>query len=209
MKTLYILGRNVDDEAVATLTSALANNHKFITLGLHRLGIPTNPSITEKSWEALSKLLCDTSSINSTFLSNHKLECIRVLPNADANPITPLLLLNKNKNKKEVAMIKILQNHNEFDMLPFFEWEFKVLPLMINWFEKASAITNMPSGFLPNIGPRKLSSIYQFVRGMPLLCRDPHQEGISGNKSLGITNGRRTVSIETRTIDVRLEVTTP
>ena len=36
---------------------------------------------------------------------------------------------------------------------------------MVNWFERASA--KPISG--PNIGPRKLSSIYQFVRGMPLL----------------------------------------
>jgi hypothetical protein len=59
-------------------------------------------------------------------------------------------------------------NHNDFDMMPFFEWEFKVLPLMIKWFERASTI-EMPEIFKPNIGPRKLSSIYQFVRGMPLL----------------------------------------
>ena len=65
-------------------------------------------------------------------------------------------------------MIKILLSHNDFDMLPFFEWEFKVLPLIVNWLERASAIT-MPSNFQPNIGQRKLSSIYQFVRGMPLL----------------------------------------
>ena len=42
------------------------------------------------------------------------------------------------------------------------------LPLMIDWFEKASTIV-MPEDYEPNIGPRKLSSIYQFVRGMPLL----------------------------------------
>ena len=53
-------------------------------------------------------------------------------------------------------------------MLPFFEWEFKVLPLMINWVERASAITTPPN-FQPSIGQRKLSSIYQFVRGMPVL----------------------------------------
>ena len=65
-------------------------------------------------------------------------------------------------------MIKILQSHDDFDMTPFFEWEFKVLPLMIDWMERATSIT-MPRNFEPNIGPRKLSSIYQFIRGMPLL----------------------------------------
>ena len=65
-------------------------------------------------------------------------------------------------------MIKILQQHDDINTTPFFEWEFKVLPLLIDWFERASSIT-MPENFQPNIGPRKLSSIYQFVRCMPLL----------------------------------------
>ena len=43
-----------------------------------------------------------------------------------------------------------------------------MLPLMISWFDGASTIS-MPDTIEPNIGPRKLSSIYQFVRGMPIL----------------------------------------
>ena len=65
-------------------------------------------------------------------------------------------------------MIKILQSHDDFDMLPFFEWEFKVLPLVLSWLERASEC-EMPEDFEPNIEPRKLSTIYQFVRGMPVL----------------------------------------
>ena len=53
-------------------------------------------------------------------------------------------------------------------MQPFFEWEFKFLPLVINWLERASEC-EMPRGFEPNIDRRKLSTIYQFVRGMPVL----------------------------------------
>jgi len=44
---------------------------------------------------------------------------------------------------------------------------------MIDWFEKASTI-DMPEDLEPNIGPRKLSSIYQFVKGMPLLFVETH-----------------------------------
>ena len=71
-------------------------------------------------------------------------------------------------DKKQVAMIKILQHHNDFDMIPFFEWEFKLLPFITNWFKRASSVT-MPEGYEPKIEPRKLSSIYQFIRGMPVL----------------------------------------
>ena len=53
-------------------------------------------------------------------------------------------------------------------MLPFFEWESKVLHLVLSWLERASAY-EMPRGFEPNIDERKLSTIYQFVRGMPVL----------------------------------------
>ena len=82
--------------------------------------------------------------------------------------IGPLVELNERNDKKEVATIKILQCHSDIDMLPFFEWEFKVLPLVLSWLERASVLF-MPAGFEPNIEQRKLSTIYQFVRGMPVL----------------------------------------
>ena len=123
---------------------------------------------TDEGWEVLSKSLSDTSSINSTFLSNHTLRFVGG-PNARNVPILrPMLTLNLRDEKREVAIIKILQHHNCFDMTPFFEWEFKVLPLMIGWFERASVI-DMPKDYEPDIEPRKLLSIYQFFRGMPLL----------------------------------------
>ena len=127
-----------------------------------------NTSITAVGWQAFSKLLCDTTSINATFLSNHTLYHLGGIRDDARGVILPLLALNYRDDKKEVATIKILQNHNDFDMLPFFEWEFKVLPLVLSWFERAS-VFEMPRGFEPNIEKRKLSTIYQFVRGMPLL----------------------------------------
>ena len=172
---LNIARNNIDEQVMTTLIHALINNQ---TLKRISLGSVTYDSSGEAS-RAFLKLLCDTSSINSTFLSNHTIEYMNVFAEsgADQNLLQSLLDLNKRQNKKGVAMIKILQNHNDFNMTPFFEWEFKVLPLMFDWFERASAIT-MPRGFVsntgirifkPNISPRKLSSIYQFIRGMPLL----------------------------------------
>jgi len=167
---LNLTNNNIDDKAAAEIASSLRNNSSLINLSL-----TSNYTITEKGWESFSTLLCDSPSVNSTFLSNHILKTVSggmitgedTNMNADQiNRLGQLLDLNRtNDNKEEVAMVKILTHHNDFDMMPFFEWEFKVLPLMVNWFERASA--KPISG--PNIGPRKLSSIYQFVRGMPLL----------------------------------------
>ena len=162
LQELYISQNNIDDEAAATFANALANNQT-----LHTLHLDHNPSITAVGWQALSKILCNTSSVNATFLSNHTLQYVSV-DASENGMIGPLLELNERNDKKEVAMIKILQCHSDFEMLPFFEWEFKVLPLVLSWLERASAF-GMPRGFEPNIEPRKLSTIYQFVRGMPVL----------------------------------------
>ena len=163
LQELYITRNNIDDEAAATFANALAKNHT-----LHTLDLDNNPSITAVGWQSFSKLLCNTSSVNATFLSNHALLLLSMGNiREEANEIIgPLLRLNDRDDKKEVAKIKILQCHNDFDMLPFFEWEFKVLPLAINWLERAS---EYEIDFEPNIERRKLSTIYQFVRGMPLL----------------------------------------
>jgi len=149
---------NINDDALAAFANALVNNNTLTTLSI--IDMPT--ANTES---AFSKLLCDTSGINLTFLSNHTLTSLGLLKYT--HPLQQLLDLNVGDDKKEVAMIKILKHHHDFDLTPFFEWEFKVLPLIIDWFERASLVT-MPVGFEPNIEPRKLSSIYQFVRGMPL-----------------------------------------
>jgi len=159
IKDLNIEENNIDDEVVTLFATSLVNNQTLVSFELH------NRSITEKGWKPFSKLLCDTSSINSTYLSNHTL---RYCDFPFDGTIRTLLGLNGREDKEEVAKIKILQHHNDINMIPFFEWEFKVLPLIIDWFEKASSIA-MPKNYEPNIGPRKLSSIYQFIKGMPLL----------------------------------------
>jgi len=120
---------------------------------------------------SFQKLLYNVSSVKSTFSSNHTIRCLTIGPRDD--PILDLGIdfsidFNKRDDKKEVAMIKIFRYHKDIDMQPFFEWEFKVLPLIINWFERASLI-DMPGNTGTNIESRKLSSVYQFVRGMPVL----------------------------------------
>lgn len=162
-----LLERNgIGDEGAVIFEVALANNCKLKTLAL------SHNVITAEGWAAFSKLLCDTSSINNTFLSNHILHHIRCsrISNDDAmvpDDMRSYLDLNGGADKKKVAIIKILQNHRHFDMQPLFEWDFKALPLVIDWFERAAACPTDSNN--ANIGNRKLSSIYQFIRGMPTL----------------------------------------
>ena len=159
LREFYIPNNNTDDDdTLAAFTSALLNNHK-----LEELLLSENSLILQ----SFPKVLCDTSSVNATFLSNHTLHDLGGEVNEN-EIIGPLLRLNRRNDKKDVATVKILQHHRDFDMLPFFEWEFKVLPMVLDWLERAYEY-EMPEDFEPNIGRRKLSTIYQFVRGMPVL----------------------------------------
>ena len=62
-------------------------------------------------------------------------------------------------------------------MLPFFEWnmegegesDLKALPYVIAWFDRAGeAVANDEERGRYNIDGRKLSSMYQFAKAMPL-----------------------------------------
>ena len=66
-------------------------------------------------------------------------------------------------------MTKILKCHSHFDMQPFFEWELKILPLVMDWFEKADSRT---TGFEEKIKRMKLACMYEFVREFPVLYID-------------------------------------
>ena len=68
------------------------------------------------------------------------------------------------EDKKQVAMEKILKHHRHFDMQHFFEWDLKVLPIAIEWFERARSIENVDEA---GIDKQKLGAIYQFIRTMP------------------------------------------
>ena len=162
IERIYIKRNTIDNDAVAALTSALVNNRSLTTLDID------NESLTAEGSNYVHKLLCNTSSVNATFLSNHTLGWLGSTADIPNETIAPLLRLNRRDDEEEIATIKMLQCHDDFDMQSFFEWELKVLPLVIGWFEKASAY-EMPEDFEPNIESRKLSTIYQFARGMPVL----------------------------------------
>ena len=169
LKALHIEDSDIGDEEARVFANALVNNST-----LEELDLCYN-SITVKGWASFSKLLCNTSSVNKTYLSNHTLQYIM---GCDVSNVRKGLDLNKNlpgRRKPHIAMVKILRTHSHFNMEPFFEWEFKVLPLLINWFKKAFLRTSgfSPSGFAPKMRKMKLSAVYDFVKEFPMLYIEP------------------------------------
>ena len=188
LKILSINRNNVDDQVLTFMVDALANNNS-----LESLFFLDGNQVTAKGWDSFLKLVCGRSSANSTFLSNHTLcdidfskqDLSQVLTNKSRrilSNLSSILFINEIEDKKQVAMIKTYcRNYRNLDMSPFFEWEFKILPLMIDWLEKAFIACN---DYLNVCDPTssemarhearhrsvQLSCIYQFVRDMPLLC---------------------------------------
>ena len=85
---------------------------------------------------------------------------IRGLPQRSVD----LLTMNKNPNKKQVAMNKILKYHEHLDMTPLLEFGLGMLPDVVEWFDRAHSC---PRNFEANIDKKKLSAVYEFVKGNP------------------------------------------
>ena len=135
---LRIAINNVDNDCTDALATVLRGNEK-----VERLDLNGNVNAENTNWASYSKLICDTSSINATYYSNHTLNFIEDLDHVYEylpNDLQSLLGINENVNKKHAAVRKILLHHTHLDMRPFFEWDMKVLPTAVEWFEYASPL---------------------------------------------------------------------
>jgi len=185
LEELYLKGSNIlgetrtgrtGGERLNDFATAMTKNRTLRTLDLG------DNSINAAGWTLFSDVLCNTSSINNIFNSNHTLRQLVTAEEVTINGetrfhlrdtlpeiIEQYLILNQNDDEKKVAAIKIMQyqRHN-IAMHPFFEWELKCLPIAVHWFDNAVD----HSVFRKEIETSKLQAIYEFVRGMPVESAD-------------------------------------
>ena len=165
---LSLIGNYICDKVLKMLACALVNNSALKWLWQN------SNIITNEGWRALSKSLCNTSSIDATFLSNHTIVDVGDTPDDELNG---LVALNKwGYSNKQVAMFKILRYHDNFGMQPLIGRDFKILPCMIEWFDKASVALMERAGIqrslrgqlvgATSLEQKKLTAIYQFICGM-------------------------------------------
>ena len=186
LKKVYLSHNNIGDQEALLFANALVGNSS-----LEHLSFIGN-RITCCGWEPFVTLLIerDNSSVNETYHANHTLQDLNMSRNNGPYPydrFSPLLELNRRDDKGQVAKNKILIKHSHFDMRPFFEWEFKVLPIMINWFatvetgrfafkekiDKMRVANQEQFAFKEKINKMKLSSIYDFIKEFPMLYVEP------------------------------------
>ncbi len=178
LEELHLERMNIGDDGAAALAEGLVGNKSLKQLYFN----VDSSGITEIGWSAFSKLLCDTSSINNTYLSNHTLERIGEDNGrgAPGDVLAEHLVWNSftDANEHDVAIWKILRHfddYNDLDIESLFRWKLKLLPLLVVWFKRARSsiaprVTN--SNVLEEFEKRKLSAVHKFVRGMPLLIID-------------------------------------
>lgn len=164
LEQLWLYHMNIGDEGAAVLTDGLVKNKSLRKLWFN----PTTCGITSTGWDGFKNMLCDTSSINNTYLSNHTLQLIgkhysNYAPSDDQIPRDirhHLRMHNKYANNppSKIAKLKILQQHKNMRMDSFLEKNLMFLPLIAAWFQNIGG-TKYES--------MKLSCIYQFVRGLP------------------------------------------
>ena len=146
---------NINDEVAMSYANALVNNKSITTLDF---GGEDNNTLTAVGWDALANVLCNKTSIESIYSSNHTLYEVGYWSSDSSNPtnLLSLLALNKDKNKSEVARQKIVQYHftNDGKIEEFVDMEVCVMPHAISWIGRVSSLHSL---------------LYNVVRGMPTL----------------------------------------
>ena len=163
LKMLRLYDNLIDNDGAMVLIKALTKNDTLTHLYL-------NNQLDEYALNSFSQALCNTSCPNATYSSNHTLSYVMLGQFEPSGNIQRLSKLNRTyagPSKRKVPMKKILQTYAHIDMTPFFEYDMKLLPYVIGWFETASSSIDRSNEDV-NIEHRKLNALYEFIREKPL-----------------------------------------
>eukprot|EP00985_Skeletonema_marinoi_P033356 scaffold41099_cov153-Skeletonema_marinoi.AAC.3 len=187
VEILDLRGIPIGDDVLEVLALGLADIKSVRLLYLEELD--NDISVNSAGWVAFSTALCDTCSVNSTYLSNRTITDIQAKDDGEITrpreitlprDISRYLRLNA-EHPQYVARCKILMNHPHLDMAPLLYWGLKFLPLAVAWFERSKECTtltiydeDLDSRRLvleesdETFQSRALTAMYEFVRGMPM-----------------------------------------
>jgi len=56
--------------------------------------------------------------------------------------LSSLLVLNKESNKRDVITKAIMLNHPHSNMESLFQWDLKMIPLVIDWLDRSKSCTD-------------------------------------------------------------------
>lgn len=167
----------IKTETIIVFANALAENSILQELLLRQTFYTTT------GLRACSQCLCNTTSIEATYSSNHTLQVVSFNPTSflldessdDSDDdsdnayfeFNQNLGWNKNANKKVVARRKVFQHHflHNFKMEPFEGMAPELLVRTLNFIDKAS----LENGGITNADVRNLI-ISQLIKNNPMVC---------------------------------------
>ena len=136
-----------DDDALVAFADALRNNSRLCELNL--IG---NDDPAESTWATLTNALCDKTSIETLYNSNHTLQKVVDKEDGRVNPdsaeyfdssyhfpqdLRSVLQINRRGNKAQAAREKIIRYHmlkdNVVNIESFLDMELNELPSAISW----------------------------------------------------------------------------
>lgn len=154
-------GDKLNDEAMVAFANALRGNTSFKVLDYRSYGVTE-----EVGYAALSKALCDKSSIESICNSNHTLIGGLRLQNIPIHKA--LIQLNKGENKNEVIRQKVFRYYysESNNLHEIVNMEDELLPHLLSAIAKDSS---------------EIQLMYRVVKIMPSLF-DTEQKSLSGKR---------------------------
>jgi hypothetical protein len=159
-----------------SFVNALAGNRSLI-----KMNISDNNDVTATGWDAFDNLLCNTSSIMSTYHSNHTLEELfdwyyqkQLGDIVGHGHIEYILRVNHNSSSiSQAARFKIMGRYfsgSVVDLQPFTAMHPSILPFAIAWMAKGDCVDFCDRDRLFSIfRSHEYNLVYQFIRSMPTL----------------------------------------
>jgi len=148
LEKLHLRGEHhFNDDVITEFVRRLVDNTCLKELGISSSKPPGSrdrkSNITMRGWESLSTLLCDVSSIDNTYSSNHTLSVSvdRHSRLTDNSRLPNLSNINKNNNRSDAARKKIMKYHFNTSedgtlsngMQVISQMDLVVLPQVIAW----------------------------------------------------------------------------
>jgi hypothetical protein len=216
LDVLRVTRINWGDDGAIALAEGLRGNKTLRELRFR----PSTAGMTSVGWSAFSRLLCDTSTVNRTNLSNHTLTrvgcCHQSGYEETPEDIQNYLRVNNRLGRKDAAIYKILRSHPDLDMEPFFKLKLQFLPAVMSWFDRVEPIEEeliedeKIEYSERSCQSRKLSALYKFVRAMPDLTIIGYWEGRMIHieaETRRIADERRRLNDEERRLEYEKKVT--
>jgi hypothetical protein len=144
-------GNSAEDKNVVTsFADALTNNKRLRELSIY---------CRIENFAPFTRIVCNSSSIMSTYNSNHILSELNHYPRCPLPiDLASALQINRDCNVSQAARLKIIKTHfsgRNIITTPFTAMELKVLPNAISWMGRECGISDL---------------LFAFVRSMPSLC---------------------------------------